>query len=96
MESVNSQRVNGCPMPVASDEDVDAAVVAAEQAFTIPALRLLNERRSWSDWPDRIAAHRDELGMLDCVDGGNTLSGMRETTGPCSLRYFAGDHRNQG
>jgi betaine-aldehyde dehydrogenase len=95
MESVNPSTGERLPdVPVASDEDVDAAVAAAEQAFhTIWRKLRITERASLLErLADRIAAHRDELGMLDCIDGGNTLSGMLGDVdwAAASLRYFAG------
>ena len=80
-------------VPLAREADVDRAVAAAKAAF--PA---------WSDMPitkraalleelaDRMAALRDELGMMDCLDAGNTLGGMKGDVDWTvdSYRYFAG------
>lgn len=95
MESINPSTGESLPdVPVASTEDVDAAVAAADQAFhsTWRKLRITERAALLERLADRIAAHRDELGMLDCVDGGNTLSGMLGDVdwAVASLRYFAG------
>jgi betaine-aldehyde dehydrogenase len=81
-------------IPVASDADVDRAVHAADRAYTNTWKRLpLPERaRLVEQLADRIAAHREELGLIDCLDGGNTLAGMIGDVDWAvdALRYFAG------
>ncbi|MCP5156171.1 MAG: aldehyde dehydrogenase family protein [Ectothiorhodospiraceae bacterium] len=81
-------------VPLAGEADVDRAVRAARAAF----------ERDWGRMPareraghlealaDRLHAHRDELGLMDCVDSGNALAGMVGDVDWTveTLRYFAG------
>ena len=80
-------------MPLASAEDVDRAVAAAKAAF--PA---------WADTPvtvrgeylirlaHTIDENTDYLALMDAVDSGNAVSGMRADMKwtADTLRYFAG------
>ncbi len=80
-------------VPKATAEDVDHAVKVAHNAFQEWRRVPIKERaRCLELFADKLAAHREELGMMDCVDSGNALSGM---TGDVdwtvdTLRYFAG------
>jgi betaine-aldehyde dehydrogenase len=80
-------------IPAASAADVDRAVQAAKKAF-----------RDWSNTPpkdraaamvkfaERIEKHADELGLMDAVDSGNAVSGMRGDVKwtADTFRFFAG------
>jgi len=64
--------------PEASPADVDAAVTAARQAQ--PAWEALGVRgrgRYFSALAEVIEAHREELAMLDALNGGNPVAAMR-------------------
>ncbi len=81
-------------VPVATEEDVDRAVRAGRRAFESDWGRMpLRERAGYLErLADHLHAHRDELGLMDCVDSGNALAGM---TGDVdwtvdTLRFFAG------
>jgi betaine-aldehyde dehydrogenase len=79
--------------PDASDADVDDAVRAARQA--LPAWRALSPTQRGErirELADRVAAHQDELAMLDTVDSGNPLAAMvGDVRGAVrELRQFAG------
>ena len=81
-------------VPLAGETDVDRAVRAARRAFESDWGRMpIRERAGHLErLADRIHEHRDELGLMDCVDSGNALAGM---TGDVdwtvdTLRYFAG------
>lgn len=80
-------------IPAASAADVDRAVQAAKKAF-----------RDWSNTPpkdraaamvkfaERIEKHADELGLMDAIDSGNAVSGMRGDVKwtADTFRFFAG------
>jgi betaine-aldehyde dehydrogenase len=80
-------------IPAASAADVDRAVQAAKKAF-----------RDWSNTPpkdraaamvkfaERIEQHADELGLMDAIDSGNAVSGMRGDVKwtADTFRFFAG------
>lgn len=80
-------------VPIATAADVDQAVTAASAAAVewgrVPAKEragLLNALAN------RLSDHREELGLMDCLDGGNTLSGMIADVDWTvdSFHYFAG------
>ena len=81
-------------VPMAGEADVDRAVRAGRRAFESDWGRMpMRERAGYLlRLADRLHEHRDELGMMDCVDSGNALAGM---TGDVdwtvdTLRFFAG------
>ena len=80
-------------VPAAGAEDVDRAVKAAKKAFADWGRMPGKERAvALNKLADRIMAHADELAMMDAVDSGNAVVGMRGdmTWTADSLRYFAG------
>ena len=77
----------------ASIQDLDAAVIAAAQAQHIwadlgPVLR----GKALKEAVARIRAHKTELALLDALDSGNPIKGMRFdiNLGATLLDYFAG------
>ena len=81
-------------VPAATEADVDRAVRAARAAFETEWGRMpIRERAGYLErLADILHAHRDELGLMDCVDAGNALSGMVGDVDWTvdTLRYFAG------
>ena len=80
-------------VPWAGEEEVNRAVEAAKQGFV--------EWRKLPPWEraeqverlaERIAAHTEELALMDAYDSGNTVRGMREDVKATviSLKYFVG------
>ena len=87
---------NGDPLgvvPLANEADVDKAVASARAAFPAWAALPLTKR---PEYLLRLAAAIDEnaahLALMDAVDSGNAVSGMRAdmTWTADTLRYFAG------
>ena len=87
---------NGDPLgvvPLANEADVDQAVASARAAFPAWAALPVTERPKYLL---RLAAAIDEnadhLALMDAVDSGNAVSGMRAdmTWTADTLRYFAG------
>ena len=87
---------NGDPLgvvPLANEADVDKAVASARAAFPAWAALPVTERPKYLL---RLAAAIDEnadhLALMDAVDSGNAVSGMRAdmTWTADTLRYFAG------
>jgi betaine-aldehyde dehydrogenase len=80
-------------VPYASAADVDRAVQAAKKAFQDWRRVTIKERaRCLEALAKRIRDSRNELGMMDALDGGNAVTGMRgdmDWTAD-SLEYFAG------
>jgi betaine-aldehyde dehydrogenase len=80
-------------VPLASEADVDSAVMAAQEAFHEWRRVPVKERaRSLESLADRMTQCREEIGMIDCLDSGNALVAM---TGDVdwsadTFRYFAG------
>ena len=80
-------------VPLADEHDVDRAVAAAKAAF--PAWAALPVTRR-AEYLRRLAAaverNADYLALMDAVDSGNAISGMRGdmTWTADALRYFAG------
>ena len=80
-------------VPLAGDADVDRAVAAAKAAFPSWAAMPAAQR---ADCLRRLAAavddHTDQLALMDAVDSGNAISGMRGDMAwtADALRYFAG------
>jgi len=81
-------------VPLATQADVDRAVKAGRKAFESDWGRMpMRERAGYLiRLADRLHEHRDELGLMDCVDSGNALAGM---TGDVdwtvdTFRFFAG------
>jgi betaine-aldehyde dehydrogenase len=80
-------------IPAASEADVDIAVAAAKQGFKEWSKVPIKERaRCLELLADRIEEHADELALLDAVDSGNAIVGMRgDMTWTADwLRYCAG------
>ena len=81
-------------VPAATGADVDRAVCAGRKAFESEWGRMPIRERAGSleRLADRLHAHRDELGLMDCVDSGNALAGMVGDVDWTvdTLRFFAG------
>jgi betaine-aldehyde dehydrogenase len=80
-------------VPAASEADVDRAVSSAKTAFAEWSRVPIKERaRCLVLLAERIEKHADELALMDAVDSGNAIVGMRGdmTWTADSLRYFAG------
>jgi betaine-aldehyde dehydrogenase len=80
-------------VPFASEADVDRAVAAAKAGFGEWSRVPVKERaRCLVLLAERIETHADELALMDAVDSGNAIVGMRGdmTWTADSLRYFAG------
>ena len=80
-------------VPLAQESDVDRAVAAAAAAFPEWSKMPVKERAATLErLADRLVDHRDELGMMDCVDSGNALNGMKGDVdwSAHTFRFFAG------
>jgi betaine-aldehyde dehydrogenase len=81
-------------VPLATEADVDRAVHAGRGAFESDWGRMpMGERAGYLQrLADRLHAHREELGLMDCVDSGNALAGMTADVDWTvdTLRFFAG------
>lgn len=80
-------------VPFATAPDVDAAVKAAKAAAREWSRMPIAERaRCLVRLAEAIETHADELALLDAVDSGNAIVGMRGdmTWTAEALRYFAG------
>ena len=93
-ESINpSNKEKLGDVPEAAAKDVDRAVAAARTAFEEWRRVPIDERaRCLEALARRIDDHAEELALMDAVDAGNALSGMRgdmDWTAK-TLRYFAG------
>jgi betaine-aldehyde dehydrogenase len=81
-------------VPLATEADVDRAVRAGRTAFESDWGRMpMRERAGYLErLADRLHEHRDELGLMDCVDSGNALSGMVGDVDWTvdTFRFFAG------
>ena len=80
-------------VPAASEADVDRAVTAAKAGFREWSRVSIKERaRCLMLLAERVEQHADELALMDAVDSGNAIVGMRGdmTWTADSLRYFAG------
>ena len=65
-------------IPAAGEADVDLAVKAAKEGFKEWSRVPIKERaRCLELLADRIEEHADELALLDAVDAGNAIVGMR-------------------
>ncbi|MEE8352239.1 MAG: aldehyde dehydrogenase family protein [Rhodospirillales bacterium] len=93
-ESINpSNREKLADIPDAQEKDVQRAVAKAKAAFEEWRRVPIAERaRCLETLARRIEEHAEELALMDAVDAGNSLGGMRGdmewTAG--TLRYFAG------
>jgi len=80
-------------LPYADERDVDSAVGAAAEAFGQWSQMPISDRaRCLELLARRIRDHADHLALLDAVDSGNAIKGMKgdmEWTA-ASLEYFAG------
>lgn len=80
-------------VPVASEADVDRAVAAAKAAFPAWATLPINKRAEiLVQLAEAVDEHADHLALMDAVDSGNAISGMRGDMKWTSdtFRYFAG------
>ena len=80
-------------VPNGTPEDVDKAVLAAESAQVSWAeLPVARRAQCMNAFADAIAAHSDELLLLEVADSGNSITGMRGdiASGVERIRYFAG------
>ncbi|MDA7948218.1 MAG: aldehyde dehydrogenase family protein [Hyphomicrobiaceae bacterium] len=80
-------------VPLANEDDVDAAVAAAKAAFPGWAGTPLTKRAECLvKLADAIDAHAEQLALMDAVDSGNAYSGMLGdmTWTSDTFRYFAG------
>ena len=80
-------------VPEASEKDVDRAVAAAKTAFVEWRRVPIDERaRCLQALAQRIDDQAEELALMDAVDAGNALVGMRGDMDwtARTLRYFAG------
>ena len=68
--SINpSNREHLGEVPLAEKEDVNRAVKAANQAFQDWSRMPIKERAGFLvNLADKLMEHRDELGLMDCVD----------------------------
>lgn len=80
-------------VPIANEADVDDAVAAAKGAFPEWAAMPITERaKILNRLADAIDENTDQLALMDSVDSGNAISGMRgdmKWTAD-TLRYFSG------
>ncbi len=93
-DSINpSNRERLGEVPEATEKDVDRAVASAKASFKEWRRVPIAERaRCLEILAQRIDNHTEELALMDAVDAGNALSGMRgdmEWTAT-TFRYFAG------
>jgi betaine-aldehyde dehydrogenase len=80
-------------LPFADEADVDRSVRAAKAAVKEWSRVPISERaRCLERLAERIMEHAEELALMDCVDSGNAIVGMRGDMRwtADSLRYFAG------
>jgi len=93
-ESINPANLDYLgELPLADGEDVNRAVIAAKEAFYDWSRMPIKERAGFLDaLAEILQDKRDELGLMDCLDSGNTISGMKEDVdwSADTLRYFAG------
>ena len=77
----------------ASSEDLDGAVAAARRAQTTWAdLGPVVRGKTLKEAAARLRAHEDELAMIDALDCGNPIKGMRfdVNLGATLMEFFAG------
>ena len=93
-ESINPANLDYLgELPLADEEDVNRAVIAAKEAFYDWSRMPIKERAGFLDaLAEILQDKRDELGLMDCLDSGNTISGMKGDVdwSADTLRYFAG------
>ena len=80
-------------VPMATEVDVDRAVQAARAAFRDWSRVPIKERaRCLVSLAERVERHAEELALIDVVDSGNAIAGMRGDMAWTAeaLRYFAG------
>ncbi|MCJ2048453.1 aldehyde dehydrogenase family protein [Methylobacterium sp. J-070] len=88
-----SNKDNLGDVPFATEADVDRTVAAAKDGFREWSRVTPKERaRCLELLAKRIEEHADELALMDAVDSGNAIVGMRGdmTWTSDTLRYFAG------
>ena len=65
-------------VPLADEHDVNLAVMAAKDAFNDWRRMPIKERAGYLvALADKLQDNRDELGLMDCLDSGNTIAGMK-------------------
>ncbi|RTZ90854.1 MAG: aldehyde dehydrogenase [SAR324 cluster bacterium] len=93
-ESINPANMDYLgELPLADEEDVNRAVIAAKEAFYDWSRMPIKERAGFLDaLAEILQDKRDELGLMDCLDSGNTISGMKGDVdwSADTIRYFAG------
>jgi len=93
-ESINPANMDSLgELPLADEEDVNRAVIAAKEAFYDWSRMPIKERAGFLDaLAEILQDKRDELGLMDCLDSGNTISGMKGDVdwSADTIRYFAG------
>lgn len=93
-ESINPANLDYLgELPLADEEDVNRAVIAAKEAFYDWSRMPIKERAGFLDaLAEILQDKRDELGLMDCLDSGNTISGMKGDVdwSADTIRYFAG------
>ena len=94
LESINPA-TGACigKVPAGTAQDVDQAVLAAEAAQQRWADLSVGQRAKYmNSFADAIAAHAEELLLLEVADSGNSITGMRGDITACveRIRYFAG------
>ncbi|CAN7344746.1 aldehyde dehydrogenase family protein [Variovorax sp. LjRoot178] len=80
-------------VPAGTADDVEQAVLAAEAAQVRWAdLSVAQRAQAMNAFADAIAAHADDLLLLEVADSGNSITGMRGDIKACvdRIRYFAG------
>ncbi len=94
LETINpSNRERLGAVPLAGEADVDRAVQAGKKAFADWSRMPVVERAGYLvRLADAIMEHKDELALIDAVDSGNAVSGMRGDMvwTADTLKYFAG------
>ncbi|MBL93938.1 MAG: aldehyde dehydrogenase [Magnetovibrio sp.] len=80
-------------VPLAGEADVNRAVAAAKLAFADWSRLPIKERaQALNTFADKLVEHKNELALMDSVDSGNALSGMKGDVDwtAATLRFFAG------
>ena len=93
-ESINPSNLESLgEVPNATEKDINKAVSAAKSAFQYWREASMSERSQCLETlANRIDDNAEELALMDAVDSGNALNGMRGDMicTSATLRYFAG------
>ena len=93
-ETINPSNLKSLgEVPEATDLDVNEAVQSANSAFIEWSKTSITERaKCLEDLAKRIDDNAEELALMDAIDSGNALNGMRGDMvwTSATLRYFAG------